>query len=343
MDTMRPLYEKAVAEAKAADTPEKRRGVGIAWGGFNVTEGTTDSAEVALELGADGRIWKYDTWHNMGQGGDVGSLMVTLEALKELHITPEDVQLVQNDTKLCPDTGMAGASRSFYMDGNATKIAAEKLLNNMRNPDGTFRTYEEMKAEGIETKYLGRYETTTTPGLTRLTTVLKFTCVDMVGRVGNIDAVNGQAYGGISHSIGFALKEDYQDVKKHANMFGAGVSYIKDITDDINVIHMPVTIEDGPFGSSGASEAFQASGHVAVLNGIARACGVRIHEMPALPAKVKAGLDAIAAGKEPEAPKKYFLGSDMYEELENIKENPVQYDSYNFYQPLGDADADRPF
>ena len=373
MDTMRPLYEKAVAEAKAADTPEKRRGVGIAWGGFNVTEGTTDSAEVALELGADGRIWKYDTWHNMGQGGDVGSLMVTLEALKELHITPEDVQLVQNDTKLCPDTGMAGASRSFYMDGNATKIAAEKLLNNMRKPDGTFRTYEEMKAEGIETKVIGRYETTTTPGLTRLdpntgvgdptpaftyclnmaevevdtktgkTTVLKFTCVDMVGRVGNIDAVNGQAYGGISHSIGFALKEDYQDVKKHANMFGAGVPYIKDIPDDINVIHMPVTIEDGPFGSSGASEAFQASGHVAVLNGIARACGVRIHEMPALPAKVKAGLDAIAAGKEPEAPKKYFLGSDMYEELENIKENPVQYDSYNFYQPLGDADADRPF
>ena len=38
MDTMRPIYEKAVADAKAADTPEKRRGVGIAWGGFNVTE-----------------------------------------------------------------------------------------------------------------------------------------------------------------------------------------------------------------------------------------------------------------------------------------------------------------
>lgn len=65
--------------------------------------------------------------------------------------------------------------------------------------------------------------------------------------------------------------------------------------------------------------------------------------MPALPAKVKAGLDAIAAGKEPEVPKKYFLGSDMYEELENIKADPKQYDEYNFYQPLGDADAERPF
>jgi aldehyde oxidoreductase len=28
MKIMRPIYERAVAEAKAADTPEKRRGVG---------------------------------------------------------------------------------------------------------------------------------------------------------------------------------------------------------------------------------------------------------------------------------------------------------------------------
>ena len=61
-----------MAEAKAADTPEKRRGVGIAWGGFNVTEGAGDSAEVALELDAgQTRSRKYDTWHAMGQGGDV--------------------------------------------------------------------------------------------------------------------------------------------------------------------------------------------------------------------------------------------------------------------------------
>lgn len=70
------------------------------------------------------------------------------------------------------------------------------------------------------------------------------------------------------HGIGFALKEDYADVKKHANMFGAGTSYIKDVPDDINLIHIDGAISDGPFGSSGASEAFQASGHCAVLNGI---------------------------------------------------------------------------
>ena len=36
---MRPLYEQAVKEAKEADTPELRRGVGLAWGGYNVTDG----------------------------------------------------------------------------------------------------------------------------------------------------------------------------------------------------------------------------------------------------------------------------------------------------------------
>ena len=166
---------------------------------------------------------------------------------------------------------------------------------------------------------------------------------DFVGRIGNIDAVNGQAYSGIMHGIGFALKEDYADVKKHANMFGAGTSYIKDVPDDINLIHIDGAISDGPFGSSGASEAFQASGHCAVLNGIYNACGVRIHEIPALPEKVKAGLDAIAKGEKPYEPKKYFLGSDMYEELENIKENPVQVGTQSFYVSLDDPTAERPF
>jgi aldehyde oxidoreductase len=75
------------------------------------------------------------------------------------------------------------------------------------------------------------------------TTVLKFTCVDHVGRVGNIQAVDGQAYSGISHGIGFALQEDYDDVKKHANMLGAGVPYIMDTPDDITAIHMDDCIE----------------------------------------------------------------------------------------------------
>lgn len=374
MNIMKPIYEKAVEEAKKYDTPEKRRGVGLSWGGFNVTEGGTDSASVAIELNSDNTFTKYDTYQELGQGGDIGSLMLTLEALKPLKVTPEQIKLVQNDTKLCPDSGMSGASRTHYMSGKATIIAAEKLMNAMRKEDGTYRTYDEMVAEGIETKHFGKYQNTSVEGLCRLdpntgigdptpaftyclnlaevevdtatgkTTVIRFTCVDDVGKVGNIAAVNGQAYGGISHSIGFALSENYDDVVKHSNMLGAGVPYIKDVPDVINVIHYERPDEIGPFGSSGASEAFQSAGHVAVLNAISNACGVRIYEMPATKEKVKAGLDIIAAGGKVEPPKKYFLGSDLYDELENIKANPVKFGGDDFFIPLGnDANAERFF
>ena len=357
MQKMKPHYERAMKEAREKDTPEVRRGIGLAWGGFNVTRASSyaDNATVALELNSDNTFTKFDTWQDVGQGGDIGSLMVTLEALKPLGVTPDDIRLVQNDTKLCPDSGMSAASRSHYMNGNATLIAAEKLMNAMRKPDGTYRTYDEMIKEGIPTKYEGTYETTATAGLCRLdpntgvgdptpaytyalnlaevevntktgkTRVIRFTCVDEVGKVGNIDAVNGQAYGGISHSIGFALTENYDDVKKNTNIANSGVPYIKDIPDDITVIHVENADPDGPFGSSGASEAFQAAGHVAVLNAINNACGVRIYEMPATKEKVKAGLEVIAKGGKVQPPKKYFLGSDLYDELENIKANPVKF------------------
>ena len=371
MDMMKPHYDKAVKEAK--DTPEVRRGVGLAWGGFNVTEGATDHATIRLELNPDNTITKYDTWQELGQGGDIGSVMVTLEALKPLGITPEQIKLVQSDTKTCPDSGMSAGSRSHYMNGHATIIAAEKLMAAMKKNDGTFMTYDEMIKENIPVKYEGKYGTIVTPGLSRLdpntgigdptpaftyalnlaevavdtktgkVTCTRFVCVSDVGKIGNIDAVNGQAYGGISHSIGFALSEDYEDVKKHTNIASSGVPYIKDIPDEIILLYNDNEDKTGPFGSSGASEAFQASGHVAVLNAIYNACGVRVYEMPATKEKVKAGLDILAAGGKIDSPKKYFLGSDLYDELENIKANPVPYGGIDFFKPLGGVEGERFF
>jgi aldehyde oxidoreductase len=232
-------------------------------------------------------------------------------------------------------------------------MAADMLMNAMRKPDGTYRTYAEMIAEGIPTKYEAQYLNPGDPDLADLdpntgvgnptpdytyaiflaevevdtktgkTTVLSYTCVDDVGVVGNIDSVNGQAFGGLSHCIGFALSENYDDVKKHNNPLGAGIPTIKDIPDDFNTVHLVTPRKKNPFGSSGASEAFQSAGHMAVINAINNACGVRIYEIPALPEKVKVGLDTLAKGGKIEPPKKYFLGSDFYEEMETIRNNPV--------------------
>ena len=359
MDTLKPIYDEAVKRAKEEDTPEIRKGVGIAWGGYNVGLGGVDEATVAIELVGDGKFRKYDTWQDQGQGGDAGSLVCTLEALRPYfpEVTPDDVKVIQTDSKYCANTGESAGSRSHFANGKASIVAAKNLADAMRKEDGTYRTYDEMIAEGIPTRYDGHWvaadewdyfdfldpndgsgEPTyaytyalylaevSVETATGKTTVDKMTCVDWVGKVGNIQSVNGQAFGGMSHSIGFALSENYEDVRKDTNMLRAGVPYIKDIPDDMTAIHLDGYDERGPFGSSGASEAFQSSDHVAVINAINNACGVRIYDLPASPEKVKAGIDAIARGEEPSKPGKYFLGSDMYEELEKLKANPLSWD-----------------
>ncbi|MBP6491658.1 MAG: molybdopterin-dependent oxidoreductase, partial [Clostridia bacterium] len=151
MDRMKPLYEKAVAAAKAADTPQVRRGVGLAWGGYNVGLGSDDFSNVAIELTADGKFIKYDTWQDQGQGGDQGSLICTLEALKPFfpNVTPDDIKLIQDDSKYCPNTGESAGSRSHFANGKASILAAQNIANAMRKEDGTYRTYDEMIKEGI--------------------------------------------------------------------------------------------------------------------------------------------------------------------------------------------------
>ena len=99
------------------------------------------------------------------------------------------------------------------------------------------------------------------------------------------------------------------------------------LPDDIRLIHFQTPRDTSPFGSSGGSEAFQSGDHMAVINAIKNACGVRVYELPARPEKVKAGLEALAKGeKDPLKPQKYFLGSDFEEEMENIRNNPVYFE-----------------
>ncbi|MEL7564571.1 MAG: molybdopterin-dependent aldehyde oxidoreductase [Dehalobacterium sp.] len=350
MDMMRPYYQEAVARAKAESTERKKRGVSIVWGGYHVGL-LQDKCEVALELNSDGSITHFNSWENPGQGADVGTLVHTHAALRPLGISPDQIKLVQNDTGITPDTGPAAGSRSHYMVGNATIDAANKLMAAMRKEDGTYRSYDEMVAAGIPTKYIGISATkentvpidpdtghgNASPSANYLlmlmqvevdletckTKVLSVKAISDVGKVGSILAVEGQAYGGLSHSIGFALSEDYSDVKRHSTLLGAGIPTVEDIPDDIEYIFHETLRETGPLGSAGCAEGYQSVGHVAVINAINDAIGVRIYELPATPDKIRAALEAKARGEELK-PEKYFLGADFYETLNYIENNPVK-------------------
>ena len=352
MQKIKPVYDAYKAEAETAKKNGKHLGVGLSLGGFLCTTGLFDAAEVALELNADGTITHFNTWQDVGQGGDIGTLTHTLKALAPLGLTPDKVKLVMNDTGTCPKTGLAAASRSHFMAGNATIDAANKLMAAMKKPDGSWRTHAEMVGEGIPTKYLGHTDHMShqiDPGLnpnngegeknsefmyvvncaltevdvaTGKATVLRYTSAADVGVIGNQLAVEGQAYGGLSHSIGFALSEDYNAEKKHGNIAGCGIPTIDMIPDDFNIIWQQTPRALGPHGSAGSSENFQCSGHMAVINAINNACGARVYALPATPDKVKAAYDKKQRGEDL-TPPKYYLGPDFEEELELIKANPM--------------------
>ncbi|MBR2831669.1 MAG: molybdopterin-dependent oxidoreductase [Oscillospiraceae bacterium] len=350
LDKIKPTYDAYKAEAEAARAEGRHLGVGLALGGFHCTIGMFDISDIAVELRPDGGINFYNTWEDVGQGGDIGSLTHIVKALEPLGIKPEQVRLIMNDSKACPDSGLAAASRSHYMVGNATIDGCNKLMDAMRKEDGTFRTYDEMVAEGIPTKYNGHYDQMNIglpPGLDPFTGMGDKDAVNMyglhvclvevnvetgkvqvlrnhslvdVGPVGNKLSVDGQAYSGMSHSIGFALSEQFEDINKHKNMIACGIPQIKDIPDDLSVEYIEDNLRPrGPHGSSGCSEIFQSSGHTAVLNAIADACGVRIYDLPATPAKVKAAYEAVQRGEDL-TPPKYYMGKEFEDMLDELNE-----------------------
>jgi len=319
IDIIRPKYQAAKKRAKAESTAALRRGVGVAIGVYGSGLDGPDTSEADAELMPDGSVTIYNCWEDHGQGADAGTLGTAHEALLPLGLAPERINLVLNDTSKAPNSGPAGGSRSQVVTGQAVKVACETLLAAMRKPDGSFRSYDEMKAAGVATKHRGKW---TAPAkdcdakgqgspfscymygvylmevavelATGKTTVEKIAIAADIGKVNNRLLTDGQIYGGLAQGVGLALSEDYEDLKKHATLAGAGVPYVKDIPDDMEIIYVESPRAAGPFGASGVGEMPLAAPHAAIINAIYDACGVRVTHLPALPEKVLAGLKAKA-------------------------------------------------
>ena len=317
-DKLRPLYEEAKKRVKKESTPEKKKGVGICLGIYGCGLDGPDSSEVWVELTPEG-ISLTSSWEDHGQGADMGALGTCHEALRPLGIKPDQIKLVMNDTGTVPNSGPSGGSRQQVMTGNAIKNGCEMLLNAMRKPDGTYRTYEEMKAENIPLNYSGKWTASmctpcdengqgspfavymygafmaevTVDTKTGKTQVDNYTVVADIGKINNKLVVDGQIYGGVAQGIGLALSEDFEDLTKHTSLISCGLPFAKDIPDDFKILYVETPRENGPFGAAGVGELPLTSSHVAVINAIYNATGVRIRHLPALPEKVLAGLQAL--------------------------------------------------
>ncbi len=348
MDMVRPYYEEGKKRAKELSSDTLKYGVGLALGGYHVSK-VPDFSSVDLELREDNGINVYATWADVGQGADFGLLAHTHESLKALGVKAEQIHMIMNDSETCPDTGSASGSRSHHVAGLAIIDAAKQMLAAMQSEDGSYRSFAQMKELGLETRFRGNYENhssdinpDTGHGYGNVAqnyvVVVSEVSVDTVsgkvkverahiaadvGKIASYHAVLGQAWGGFSHGVGFALSEDYDDMQKHETLRGAGVATCIDVPDDINVYFLETLRKDGPHGSTGCAEGFQSCAHVAIINAIKQATNVRVTTLPVTAEKIKAGLEALANNEEYKQDA-FDLGCELYERLAYLKEKYSQ-------------------
>ena len=320
IDKIRPLYKAAKEKAaeKNANGENIKYGVGVSLNMYGCGLDGADSSEAWVEITPTG-VTLGNSWEDHGQGADMGSLAYAYETLRPLGIKPEQIKLVMNDMDRTPNSGPSGGSRQNVVTGNAIKVACENLLAALKKADGSFRNYEDMVAENLPLKYEGKW---TAPGTacdvatgqgnpfsvymygvllaevavdttTGKTKVEKLTIVSDCGTIINKLVIEGQLYGGLVQGIGLALSEDFEDLKKNTTLTGCGIPQIKDVPDDMVIIHQETPRPYGPYGAAGAGEMPLSAPHAAIINAIYNATGVRITHLPAYPEKVLAGLEKI--------------------------------------------------
>ncbi len=312
-EAVKPAYEKAMKDAKAfnAKGGKLRHGVGLAADSFGIGD-FGDKATLHVELDPDDGVTIYAAVADPGEGNDA---MLTQIAADRLGIPIDKVRLYTRDTDKTVSAGGSWGSRMTFLAGNALADAIEKLKKAM--DEAKTKTYTGLKAAGKPTRYEGHYaaegadkfdpvtgqgpnyatechniqlcevEVNTETGEAR---VLKITSAIDAGPVINPPVFEGQLEGGMDQGVGYSLREEY--------VHGKSVDYvtfkfpmIRDSFEMVNIIReTPRSI--GYLKTTGIGEMTMTSTAPAVINAIYDACGARIYDLPATPAKIKKALKA---------------------------------------------------
>jgi len=309
METLKPLYEKALKEAKESATDEIKRGVGLGGVWFGPGRSAPDQSEAWAELLPDDTLQVWIGAADMGQGTDTMFWQVAAETI---GFPLERVKVCTTDTEITPDGNFSAGSRQTYVSGKAVQMAVEELKKAIE--ENSAKNYKEMKAKGLPTLYkavnkpvTSRPDPKTGQGVpwetysfgiqmaevsvevkTGKVNVLKVTSVHDLGTVINRLNVEGQLHGGICMGLGYALMEEF--VYSKTDSFAKfKIPRAKDMPE-MKVITLNIPRKKGPFGASGTAEYADVPTAPAIANAIYNACGVRIRDLPITPEKIRQSL-----------------------------------------------------
>lgn len=195
-----------------------RAGIACCLKNAGIGVGLPDTGRCKVAV-VDGKVHIRTSASCMGQG--VGTVVVQVVG-EVLRIPREKIVYETPDTDITPDSGTSTASRQTVFTGEATRIAALKLKDALKD-----KSLEEL--EGIEFygEYLGVTDKMGSPkenpvshvayGYATQVVVLddsgkvtKVIAAHDVGRAVNPRNVEGQIEGGVAMGMGYGLTEDYK-------------------------------------------------------------------------------------------------------------------------------------
>jgi CO/xanthine dehydrogenase Mo-binding subunit len=304
-----------------------KKGIGLA--SFMHGAGFTGSGEahlasiVAVEGTPDGTVRVLSASTEIGQGTNTIFSQIAAEAL---GIDCADIDVVQPDTSLVPDSGPTVASRTCMVVGKLVETAAlgvkHALIDSGYLPSLYTRaefqaackryvaafgalhaTSQYQPPDGLkwdDDKYMGdAYGTygwavyvaeVSVDTTTWQTRVDDFVAVQEVGKVINPTLAAGQIEGGVAQGIGWALYEDV--VWREGRMSNAQMTnYIMPTSMDlppIRVFFEEAPYAHGPGGAKGIGELPMDGPAPAIFNAVANATGIDVTRLPLTPERLMA-------------------------------------------------------
>lgn len=291
-------------------------GVGYAGAsqGCNLHFGHTDKSTVRLRVTNNGQIQIMTCANDLGQGLETTLSLIVSRVLKGYPVC--HIQYCRPDTAF-PDGGPSGASRQTTLTGNATFLAATRLLEKALEAgvcDQKEAIASWLKHDGAGTQVEATYTPPMTSDpddtgkgypvnqygydiqraevmvdrLTGMVHVNHLTVVCDCGNVINRIGAEGQIQGAATQGLGMALMENFMQNEGKPLQHGFS-DYVFPTAPDTPQIHVEFIDKPAEFGYlrlKGMAELAITAAAPAVIDAIHNAVGVWITELPASPDKV---------------------------------------------------------
>jgi CO/xanthine dehydrogenase Mo-binding subunit len=327
-------HEKRARFAKENPGNMIKRGIGFA--AFLHGAGFTGSGEEYLASEAqvtatpDGKVHVLAGSTEMGQGTNTVFAQIAAEAL---GLDCEQIEILQPDTSLVPNSGPTVASRTTMIVGKLVETAALVIRKSLMDAGFLKQGYSANDFASSCRQYTDKFGALQSlakyqhPGdlhwddgkyqgdaygayawavyvaevsvdmRTAEVRVEDFVAVQEVGRVINPVLAAGQIEGGVAQGIGFALYENV--VWQEGRMVnGQMTNYIMPTSMDvppIRVFFEELPYARGPAGAKGIGELPLDGTAPAIANAIAHATGVDVREIPVTPEKLMEMLEGVHA------------------------------------------------